>query len=118
MKKTFIIIISISFIFNSCKSRTEYFIPKGIIDRTEELKSKLEWTALNDKESVDEYTRIGDSIFGGEIACNVKPLNGIDVKSFKVLAGTKYARDDIMYIIQKKLIVLIIPIAEFVIMEK
>lgn len=94
MKKTFIIIISISFILNSCKSRTEYFIPKGIIDRTEELKSKLEWTALNDKESVDKYTRIGDSIFGGEIACNIKPLNGIEVKSFKVLAGTKYAKDD------------------------
>jgi len=94
MKKTFIFIISISFILTSCKSQTNYFEPKGIIDRTEELKGKLEWTTLNDKESVDGYTRIGDSLFGGEISCNVKPLNGIDLKSFKVLPGTKYAKDD------------------------
>jgi hypothetical protein len=48
---------------------------------------------LNNKERIDGYTRIGDSIFGGEIACNVKPLKHIDVKTFKVLTGTKFAKD-------------------------
>ncbi|NRS90874.1 hypothetical protein HNQ02_003821 [Flavobacterium sp. 7E] len=93
MKKTFIFIILISFVLTNCKSQTEYFAPKGIIDKTEVLKNKSEWTELNNMESVDKYTRIGDSLFGGEIACNVKPLSGIDTKSFKVLAGTKYAKD-------------------------
>jgi hypothetical protein len=94
MKRTFVYIILIICVFTSCKSQTKYFEPKGIIDRTETLKNKLEWYTLNDKESVDKYTRIGDSIFGGEIACDVKPLSGIDLRSFKVLAGTKYAKDN------------------------
>lgn len=93
MKETFLYIISITFIFTSCKNKPNYFEPKGMINRTEEFKAKLEWKALNNKESVDKYTRIGDSIFGGEIACNIKPLSGIDIKSFRVLAGTKYAKD-------------------------
>jgi len=65
-----------------------------IIDKTEEYKLNGEsWISIHDKERVDGYTRIGDSIFGGEIACNVKPLSGIDIKSFKVLPGTQYAKD-------------------------
>lgn len=77
----------------SCSGQTKYLEPKGIIDKTKELVDKNIWTSLSDKERIDGYTRIGDSIFGGEIACNVKPLKNIDVKSFKVLAGTKYAKD-------------------------
>jgi hypothetical protein len=65
----------------------------GIVDKTKELSGKKFWTSLNDKERIDGYTRIGDSIFGGEIACNIEPLKNIDVKTFKVLAGTKYAQD-------------------------
>jgi len=76
----------------SCKN--EYYKPEGIIDRTEEfIQKKQGWTLLKDKERVDKYTRIGDSIFGGEIACNVKPLKNVDAKTFKVFAGTKYAKD-------------------------
>ena len=48
---------------------------------------------MNDHERVDGYTRIGNSIFGGEIACDVKPLPHVDVKTFKVLPGTQYAKD-------------------------
>jgi hypothetical protein len=77
----------------SCSGQAKYFQPTGIIDKTKELADKNIWTSLNDKERVDGYTRIGDSIFGGEIACNVKPLKNIDIKSFKVLAGTQYAKD-------------------------
>ena len=85
---TFIVLIG------NCNCQNQYFEPKGIVERTEEYKSCEEsWIVLKDKERADGYTRIGDSIFGGEIACNVKPLNNIDIGSFRVLAGTKYARD-------------------------
>jgi hypothetical protein len=77
----------------SCNGQINYFQPKGIIDKTKEFADKNTWTSLNDKERVDGYTRIGDSIFGGEIACNIKPLKNIDIKTFKVLAGTQYAKD-------------------------
>jgi len=76
-----------------CSRKPKYFEPTGINDRTKELAGKNVWTYLNNKESIDEYTRVGDSIFGGEIACNVKPLTGIDIKTFKALAGTNYAKD-------------------------
>jgi DKNYY family len=77
----------------SCGGQIKYFQPTGITDRTKELSINNIWTHLNDKERIDGYTRIGDSIFGGEIACNVKPLRNIDIKTFKVLAGTQYAKD-------------------------
>lgn len=76
---------------NGC-SRKKYFQPEGIIDRTEELTGQG-WTILNEKESIDGYTRIGDSIFGGEINCNVEAMKGVDIETFTVLAGTKYAKD-------------------------
>lgn len=77
----------------SCNGRAKYFQPTGIIDKTKELSGKNLWTQLNNKERIDGYSRIGDSIFGGEIACNVSPLNNIDIHTFKVLAGTQYAKD-------------------------
>jgi len=77
----------------SCVGQKKYFQPTGIIDRTEEFFGKNIWVSLNDKERIDGYTRIGDSIFGGEIACNVEPLKNIDTKTFQVLAGTQYAKD-------------------------
>ena len=79
----------------SCSGQTKYFKPQGIVDKTKERSVKAIWTSLNDKERIDGYTRIGDSIFGGEIACNIKPLKNIDTKSFKVLPGTKYAKDTV-----------------------
>jgi hypothetical protein len=87
-------ILIFSLFFTNCSAQKKYFEPKVIIDKTEEYKLNGEsWISLHDKERVDGYTRIGDSIFGGEIACNVKPLSGIDIKSFKVLPGTQYAKD-------------------------
>ena len=77
----------------SCSGQTKYYQATGVIDKTKELLGKNIWTALKDKERIDGFTRIGDSIFGGEIACNIKPLKNIDVKTFKVLAGTQYAKD-------------------------
>jgi hypothetical protein len=76
----------------SCKQ--EYYKPEGIIDQTATfVAQKKQWTSLKNKERVDGYTRIGDAIFGGEISCNVKPLKDIDVETFQVLPGTKYAKD-------------------------
>jgi len=78
----------------NCNGQNKYFEPTGIIDKTEELiKNKISWISLNNKERVDNYTRIGDSIFCGEIACNVKPMQGIDINTFQVWAGSQYARD-------------------------
>jgi hypothetical protein len=84
---------SILLTLTGCNGQNKYFQPVGIIDKTKELANKNTWTYLNDNERVDGYTRIGNSIYGGEIACNVKPLKNIDIKTFKVLAGTNYARD-------------------------
>jgi DKNYY family len=89
-----IIILIFSIFITSCKGQNRYFEPTGIIDKTEiYTKNNQSWISLKDKESVDGYTRIGDSIFGGEIACNIEPLKGIDLKTFKLLPGTKYAKD-------------------------
>ena len=81
------------FTLTSCNGQSKYFEPTGVIDRTKGPLNNNVWTHLNDKERIDGYTRIGDSIFGGDIACNVKPLKNIEVKTFKVLTGTKYAKD-------------------------
>ena len=92
--KQIISILILTLFFSSCSGQRKYFTPIGIVDKTEEYKqSDKGWIELNDKERIDGYTRIGDSIFGGEIACNIEPLRGIDIKSFKVLPGTLYAKD-------------------------
>jgi hypothetical protein len=93
MKQTATILFFLLLTLTNCSGQAKYFQPTGIKDRTQESSGKNEWFALNNKERIDGYTRIGDSIFGGEIACNVKPLKDIDVKTFKVLAGTQYAKD-------------------------
>ena len=80
-------------ILTSSVGQKKYFHPTGIIDKTKKFSGKNIWVTLNNKEKIDGYTRIGDSIFGGEIACNVEPLKNIDFKTFKVLAGTQYAKD-------------------------
>jgi hypothetical protein len=96
MKINYIVLhILFGLIFNSCNGQNSYFVAQGVTDKTEQLKkNKTEWIKLNNNESINDYTRIGDSIFGGEIACNIKPLKGVDIQSFKVCAGTKYAKDD------------------------
>jgi len=96
-----IYIFALFFILTSCIGRNhrkengqrEYFRPVGIIDRTKEFSGRNIWVSLNDKERIDGYSRIGDSIFGGEIACYVEPLKNIDIKTFQVLTGTDYAKD-------------------------
>jgi len=93
--KIFLIILLIDSFFELtlCSAQKYYFQPEGIIDRTGELNEENRWTSLKNKESIDGYTRIDDAIFGGEIACNVMPLKNIDIKTFKVLPGTKFAKD-------------------------
>jgi hypothetical protein len=91
MKQTATILFFLLLTLTNCNGQTKYFQPTGIKDRTQESSGRNEWVVLKDRERIDGYTRIGDSIFGGEIACNVKPLKDIDIKTFKVLAGTKFA---------------------------
>ncbi|WP_118976525.1 DKNYY domain-containing protein [Taibaiella koreensis] len=79
--------------FTGCYGQTKYFEVTDIIDKTEELAKKVEWTLLKDKERIDGYTRVGDSIFGGEIACNISPIKNADAPTFAVYPGSKYARD-------------------------
>ncbi len=94
MIKQIIFIITLSAFCVNCSGQNKYFEPLDIVDRTEYYKSDSStWITLNDKEIVDGYTRIGDSIFGGEIACNIEPLKGLDLESFKVLPSTKYGKD-------------------------
>lgn len=96
MKKILSVLLVLTVI--SCNKQlynrqTNYFQPEDIIYRSDEFTDNNNWITLGDKESLGGYTRIGDSIFGGEINCNIKPLKDIDVESFKVLAGTEYAKD-------------------------
>lgn len=91
-RQVYIFILSIGLL--GCSGQSGYFEPEGIVDKTEEyVKANKMWTKLEDRVTVDGYTRIGDSIFGGEIACNIEPLENIDIQTFEVLPGTKYARD-------------------------
>lgn len=59
----------------------------AIRDTTISSDTTNNWISLQEKESIGGYTKINGHIFGGEIACNVKPLENIDVETFKVLAG-------------------------------
>jgi len=93
MKRLSYIFVLILMTLTSCSGKTKYFQATDIVDKTKELSDKNAWTSLNNNERIDGYTKIGDSIFGGEIDCNIKPLKNIDIKTFKVLAGTKYAKD-------------------------
>jgi len=93
MKRQICLFALFSLFLAGCSGQKNYFEPKGIVDKTKELSGKNVWTPLNDKERIDGYTRIGDSIFGGEIACNIKPLKNVDTRTFKVLPGTNFAKD-------------------------
>jgi DKNYY family len=94
MRQVFYVLAFIIMTLQSCNAQSKYFQPTGIVEKTEELKKgKTEWYSLKNNESVDGYTKIGDSIFGGEIACNIRPLEGIHLETFQVLAGTLYAKD-------------------------
>ena len=94
MKKEVSIILLCFIFFCSCYKRDKSFDRQNIVDKTEEyVESRTSWVAIKKNESVDGYTRIGNSIYGGEISCNVEPLKDIDLNTFKVLPGTKYGKD-------------------------
>ena len=77
----------------SCNGQGKYYNPTGIADKTDEFKELDQWTALENKVSIDDYTRVGDSIFCGEVNCNIGPMEGVDASTFKVWAGSQYAKD-------------------------
>jgi len=81
-------------ILNNIYGQHTYFEPKGAIEKTNDFQNdSIVWISLADKVKVDEYTRNDSVIFCGEISCNIEPMSGIDITTFEVLAGTKYARD-------------------------
>ncbi len=72
----------------------KYFNPRFIKDKNSEYTLKrTDWTFINHKEKVSEYTRIDSVIYCGEIACNFPPMKDVDIESFEILPGTDYARD-------------------------
>ncbi len=84
----------IFFTYTKSAGQIKYLKADSVIDKTEKLKeNKAGWTLLQDREKIDGYTRIGGSIFGGEVDCNVSPIKDADVSTFKVYPGTKYAKD-------------------------
>lgn len=85
------LVISIATSFDSCQLKSNS--KARLKDSKRELTKANIWISLNEKETVDGYTKLNGLIYGGEIACDVKPLEGIDVPTFQVLPGTKYARD-------------------------
>jgi len=92
--KHIIALYLVLFIFTSCntgqlKSKSSTSPKKSEIESTK----PNTWISLKEKETIDGYTKLNGHIYGGEIACDVKPLDGIDVPTFQVLAGTKYAKD-------------------------
>ncbi|MFM2393802.1 MAG: hypothetical protein RLZZ546_1784 [Bacteroidota bacterium] len=91
--KNFILAILTLFLLGRCEHNSKQFLVPNIVDKTNSFSRQEIWVRLNDKERIGGYTRIGDSIFGGEFLCNIKPLENIDINTFEVLIGTKYAKD-------------------------
>ena len=51
------------------------------------------WIEIKDGQIVDSYSRIGNKIYCGEVACDVKPMQGIDIETFRIKPGSKFAKD-------------------------
>jgi hypothetical protein len=51
------------------------------------------WISLQEGQSLDGYTKKDNRIYCGEVTCDAKPMVGVDVASFKVWPGSKYAKD-------------------------
>ena len=84
--RLYIIIIILCAFLVSCK------------DKKYNYKSKGEWVHLKNGETIDGYTRIGDSIYGGYgdsiyLHTTMPALKGVDVSSFMVCKNTGYAKD-------------------------
>jgi hypothetical protein len=51
------------------------------------------WVSLQEEQAVDGYTRKNNHIYCGEVACGAPPMSGVDVTTFQVWPGSKYAKD-------------------------
>jgi len=51
------------------------------------------WLELKDDQKIDDYYRKDNQIFCGDVVCKVKPMQGVDIATFKVRPGSKYAKD-------------------------
>ncbi len=79
-------------LYFGCSSCSQNASNDQVVDKTEAyVQAKKDWTRLKNKTRVDGYTRLEDSIYGGEIACDIEPLKGVDAETFEVLPGTQYA---------------------------
>jgi hypothetical protein len=52
-----------------------------------------EWVKLREGERLDHYTLKDQKIYCGEIACDVSPMEGVDIGTFEVNLGSQFARD-------------------------
>jgi len=77
--ENFLNILILSILF-SCNSSTKLIEQKG-------------WINIKENQYFDEYTRKNNNIYCGETGCRAKPMEGIDISTFKVLPGSGYAKD-------------------------
>jgi hypothetical protein len=54
---------------------------------------KTGWMDLQDGQAVDDYTRKDNHIYCGEVGCGAVPMAGVDIATFQVWPGSKYAKD-------------------------
>jgi len=51
------------------------------------------WVSLKEGERADSYVLQDGKIYCGEVACGADPMEDVDVNTFQVNPGSKYARD-------------------------
>jgi hypothetical protein len=94
LKSTVSNFVLLILVINHCCGQNKYFRPTDITDITDKLVAReAQWTPLKNKERIDGYTRINNSIYGGEIDCNISPLKDVDANSFEAFPGSLYGLD-------------------------
>lgn len=89
-----VLIVLLSLLTTGCFIHDAFFGQPEFINKTKIYQQQNKgWTSLHEYEVVDDYVRIGDSIFCGELGCDANAMQGIDLSSFRVWAGSKYAID-------------------------
>lgn len=83
-------------LFDSC--RTIHSSPEKEVPPPKEILTAQAgheyWTQLKEGQRADDYYRINNEIFCGETGCGAKPMSNIDINTFEVCVGSKYAKDN------------------------
>ena len=76
-----LVALTVCIVFTNCARVKHNYVEKG------------NWVRLHEGETIDGYTRLGDSIYGGYadsvyLHAYMRALKGVDEKSFKVCKNT------------------------------